>query len=244
MFKTNRNYPFIHDAEVIEWDIKSANTSVMEYYQLAEDSLIKRLSKLSKIEREVAVGKLQQKKPEFAKQLEKAFNDIIEEFMRANNLDDDDIVSIKRDAVFVKNHVIKNHTFGPVKFIPKNSYKHVVLLPKYEVYVSDSTTDVKGIADEVINLHQCGMILFLRSTVYTAHDFYELQRFFHQFVEAYKKKELDFDMYREFNSDSKFRVRSGDQEMLLDDIEEDDMNGLDISFNYVNVVMATIQATY
>ena len=31
MQKTNRDYPFIHNNEIIEWDIKSANTSLMRY---------------------------------------------------------------------------------------------------------------------------------------------------------------------------------------------------------------------
>lgn len=244
MFKTNRDFPFIHDAEVVEWDIRSANTSVMLHYNLVEPKLAERLAKLSKMEREIAVGRLQKKRPEFAKQLEEAFNRIIEEFMEANGLDDDDIVSVKRDAVFVKNHPINVPRFGEVEFVPKNRYKHVILIPRYEVYISDEVTDVKGISDEALEQHAAGMIYFLRTAAYTAHDFYELQRFFHQYVDAYKKKELDFDAYREFTSDSKFRIRLDGQELLLDTIVEEDMPNLDILFNYENVVMPVIQATF
>lgn len=245
MFKTNRDYPFIHDAEVTEWDIKSANTSVMAYYNLVEPKLAARLAKMPKMEREIAVGNLQKKHPEFAKQLEDAFNKIINEFMEVNNLTMDDVVSIKRDAVFVRNHPIKTPKLGgEVEFVPKNRYKHVILVPRYEVYIADDKTDVKGLADEVLPQHEAGMIYFLRTAAYTAHDFYGLQRFFHQYVDAYKKKELDFDAYREFTSDSKFRVTMGGHEMLLDSIEEEEMSNLDISFNYMQVVMPTIQATY
>ena len=243
MQKTNRDYPFIYNNEIIEWDIKSANTSLMSYYNLQPDKVIQKLASMTKSQREISVGKLMKKDKEFAKKLEESFNKIIQEFMDANQLSWDDIVSIKKDAVFVKNHKINHSEFGAVHFIPKNQYKHVLLLPKYEIYISDSVTDVKGIPDEKLPLHENGMLDFIRTTMESASEMNRLQSFFKEYVTAYKRKELEFDAYREFNSDSFFRI-GGDYPMLADSMIEDDVEFLDISYNYINVIMPTIQATF
>lgn len=243
MQKTNRDYPFIHNNEVIEWDIKSANTSLMRYYQLQPDDIVDKLASMAKSQREIAVGKLMRKDKEFSRALEASFNKIINEFMEANNLTWDDIVSVKKDAVFVKNHGILKHDFGAVHFIPKNQYKHVLLLPKYEIYISNEGIDVKGIPNEKLELHKEGMLEFIKTALDTADDFIAMQKFFKEYVQAYKRKELEFDAYREFNPDSLFTI-GGDFPMRTDSMIEDDMEFLDISYNYINVIMPTIQATF
>ena len=243
MQKTNRDYPFIYNNEIIEWDIKSANTSLMSYYNLQPEKVIQKLASMAKSQREIAVGKLMKKDKDFSKNLEESFNKIIQEFMDANQLSWDDIVAVKKDAVFVKNHKITHSNFGSVNFIPKNQYQHVLLLPKYEIYLSPSKIDVKGIPDEKLIYHKDGMIDFISTTMEIASNYSKLQSFFKEYVYAYKYKELEFDSYREFNSDSLFRI-GGEFPMLSDSMIEDDIDVLDISFNYVNVIIPTIQATF
>ena len=243
MQKTNRDYPFIYNNEIIEWDIKSANTSLMSYYNLQPEKVIQKLASMAKSQREIAVGKLMRKDKDFSKNLEESFNKIIQEFMDMNSLTWDDIVSVKKDAVFVKNHKITHSNFGSVHFIPKNQYKHVLLLPKYEIYLSDSKTDVKGIPDDKLSLHEEGMLDFIRNTMETASEIHKLHYFFKEYVTAYKNKDLEFDAYREFNSDSLFRI-GGEFPMMTDSMIEEDMGVLDISYNYINVVLPTIQATF
>lgn len=243
MQKTNRDYPFIHNNEIIEWDIKSANTSLMSYYNLQPENVITKLASMAKSQREISVGKLMRKDKEFAKALENSFNEIVNEFFEANELSWDDIVAVKKDAVFVKNHRIKKCEFGAVHFIPKNQYKHVLLLPKYEIYISDEKIDVKGIPDDKVKLHQDGVLDFIKTSMETADDYINLQSYFKEYVNAYKKKELDYDHYREFNPESLFRV-GGEYPMLTDSMIEEDMEFLDISYNYINVIIPTIQATF
>lgn len=243
MQKTNKDYPFIHNNEVIEWDIKSANTSLMSYYNLQPDKIIHKLAEMVKSQREIAVGKLMRKDKEFAKALEESFNKIVQEFMDANDLVWDDIVSIKKDAVFVKNHAIHKSDFGAVHFIPKNQYKHVLILPKYEIYISDEKTDVKGIPNDKLALHENGALNFIKTTMASSNNFIQMQKFFKEYVTAYKSKELEFDAYREFNPDSLFRI-GGEFPMLSDSMIEDDMEFLDISYNYINVIIPTIQSTF
>lgn len=243
MQKTNKDYPFIHNNEVIEWDIKSANTSLMSYYKLQPTKIIDKLKGLQKSQREIAVGKMMRNDKSFASSLTSSFDQIVNEFISANQLTWNDIVSVKKDAVFVKNHKITTPDFGDVHFIPKNVYKHVLLLPKYEIYISDQKVDVKGIPDEKLPLHEDGMLTFIKTTMDSANDYIIMQEFFKEYVKLYKARELPFDAYREFNPDSQFRI-GGEFPMLADSMIEDDMEILDISFNYLNVVIPTIQATF
>ena len=74
MQKTNRDYPFIHNNEIIEWDIKSANTSLMRYYNLQPNKVIDKLASMPKSQREISVGKLMKNDNEFAKDVEASFN--------------------------------------------------------------------------------------------------------------------------------------------------------------------------
>ena len=243
MMKTNYDYPFIHNNDVVEWDIHSANTSLMSYYNLQPEKVIHKILGMAKSQRVIAVGKLMRKDREFAKNLEQSFNKIVQEFMDTNQLTWDDIVSVKKDAVFVKNHKITQSDFGDVHFIPKNQYKHVLLLPKYEFYLSDKAIDVKGIPDEKLPLHENGMLYFVRNVMSLASNPMKLHSFFREYVEAYKQKELDYDAYREFNSDSLFKIL-GEYPMDSETLLDDEIDDLDISFNYMNVVLPTIQATF
>lgn len=242
---TNRDYPFITNSDIVEWDIRSANVSLMQYYHLADQELIDKLSRLPKQKREEAVGKYHLKQKGFGTALEHAFNSIIEEFMSSNSLTMDDVVAIKKDAVFVKNRKIIQPVFGDcVEFREKGHYRHALLLPRYEFYLSDSEVDVKGISDVSLGLHMSGMLQFVRNVMNSAHDWNRMNQYLKEFVDAYKKKELEFSMYREFTSDSIFRIHQGGQEILLDEIDEDDVPYLDTGFNYINIVIPTIQATF
>ena len=183
MFATNKDYPCRHDAEIVEWDIKSANTSIMEYYHLVEQPLIDKFKELPKQKREEAVGKLHLKRKGFGKELEAAFNKIIEEFKEANELTEDDIISVKRDAVFVKNHRVKKSKFGDsVVFLPKNAYEHALILPMYEFYIAKDHIDVKGIADEKVSLHENGILLFVRNVMESAYNFRSMNQYLKDYM--------------------------------------------------------------
>ena len=87
IIKTNRTIPFITNEEIAEWDIHSANTSLMRYYNLCDESLINKIEKMDKDKRVVFIGKMMRKSKEFSIQLEDAFTNILKEFIKANNLE-------------------------------------------------------------------------------------------------------------------------------------------------------------
>ena len=241
--KTNTNIPFIHHESIEEWDIRSANTSLMRYYKLATPKIIEKFEKMEKQDREPAVGLYLRKNKECAVALEKAFTDIINEFLTANGLDIDmDVISIKKDSVFVRNKVVQCSEFGDVKFIKKNSYSGCLLIPNYEFYYSRNSIDVKGISDDVLDLHQDGTLALVSMMMQESNNWIELNQFMKEYAIAYKTRQLPFNAYREFTSASKFRVNLYGSEMMMDDIDEDLIEDVDISYNYTKIYLPALKA--
>ena len=243
--KTNTDIPFIHHEMIEEWDIRSANTSLMKYYKLASPKLISKFEKMEKQDREVSVGLLIIKNREFASALEKAFTDIIEEFITVNMLDaESDIISIKKDAVFIKNKNIKYNVFGngDVRFIKKNSYTGCLLIPNYEFYYSKDIIDVKGLSDDVLPLHQDGTLAFISTMMQESNNWIELNQFMKEYSSAYKSRQLPFNAYREFTSASNFRVNMYGNELMMDEIDEDMLECTDIGYNYTKIFLPALKA--
>ena len=238
---TNKTDPYIYNEYITEWDIKSANVSLLDYYDLADNDTINRLRNMKKSQREVAVGIMCRNDHELMLKLEKAFDDIINKFIISNKLKDVDIISIKKDSVFVRNINIVNNVFGPVEFVNKNVYNGILLLPKYEFYYNPLKIDVKGINDKVLPLHKNGILKFIQNIMECGNRYLEVCAYLHDFIEYYKKRELDLDYYREFTTDSAYKVKIGDNLVYLDNIDESMLMNTDITYNFYNIILETIK---
>lgn len=236
------NYCF--GSDIVEWDISSANTSLMSFYYLKSQKVIERLQSLPKEQRVIKVGLMLQKDKEFSKALQQSFDDITDLFIKANGLTSEDIIGVRKDAVYVKNHVVTVQDFGDcVHFIPKNSYHAYIYLDPIEVFIGSRRTDVKGISDENTELHKDGMLTMIGDVVRLCEvgDTYGLNEYMHSVADAYKKRELPLEWYREFNSNSCFKWIDDDGYVLLADILEKDLDQVDISHNYFKVILPVIQ---
>ena len=239
---TNKNIPFCHGESIVEWDMKAANLSLIKYYQLANEGTIAKIEGMKKDPREVYVGKICRKNPEFASRLEQAFTDMVEFFIAQNDLDrDKDVISIKKDAVFVRNRPIRNNEFGPVLFRPKGNYSGFLKLPKYEFYWNPESLDVKGLDDGLLPLHQEGVLQLVRDVFYESKNWTELNRYLKEYAKFYKERELPFDAYREFNDNSKFTVNLGGNVLQMDMIDELMLKRVDISYNYINIYLEILK---
>lgn len=250
------------DHAITEYDIKSGNTSIMHSYPDLFDppipvEEIERLERMDKQLRVVAVGLMSKRRKGFSQSLETGFNRAVKEFLLTNSLMGDDyghpeeigdrVIDIKRDALFVIGDPVKQTQFGDyIDFRPKNVYRGYFRIKRYEFFINPDTdvVDVKGIDDKILPKHENGMLNMIR-------DLYQgmlenigrrekVSRWMSEFADAYLHKELEFDYYREFNSKSTFVLRMGDRSVEMDHIGEDDLPYLDISFNYLNVIIPLI----
>ena len=246
MFWKNPDFDKVINSRIIEWDIKSGNTSIMRAFNLCPIERIQELEEMKKQDRVIAVGNMM-KDSEFSKKLEAGFNQVVNEFMELNGLNkDDDVLRIIRDAVYVINKPIKYDTIREYcHFIPKNEYIGYFFLSPYEFFISQHSIDVKGIDDEKLKSHENGTLRVIRD-VYDAcveynMDQVKINAFMKGVVDAYIHRDLEFDAYREFNNESNFRINMYGHEILSDAITERDLSDVDISFNYLKIIIPLIK---
>lgn len=246
MFYVNKDRSMVVNGKIVEWDIKSGNTSMMYTYKMFPKKVIDAIHILSKQKRVVAIGKLMKKNKEFSKQLEQAFNSTIQQFVTINDIPKENIISIKRDAVYVLNHDIKYPTIGEyIEFVPKNTYDGWMYLSPFEFYHATDHIDVKGLNDEFLPLHENGILDFINELFITCastnKDPGRINEFLADFVKHYKNKELIDDYYREFSNDSQYRLQYPEGDLLVESLAPGDLEYLDISYNYIKIIMPIIR---
>jgi len=120
---TNQNILYLFNRLIYEYDIHSADINLCRYYNILPKETIEKISNLDKMRRVVKIGKLQKEK-EFRDKLKKAFEDIRKEFYDSNKLDINDILAVKKDAIFTTTSC-GSVVFGPVEFQVKNITHHI-----------------------------------------------------------------------------------------------------------------------
>lgn len=239
----NKTRPLLINSEIIEWDIKSANISIIKAYKLLPEDMIEKIENMPKKARNVTVGKIGMKDKTFMSTLEDKFTEVVERFINENNLDMNyDVLSVKRDAVFVINrNITSNSQMGAINFIPKNIYTGFIYIKPYEFYWTGKDVEMKNLSIDYQKLHTDGILSFIKDIFILAsrNDFKRLKLYLVEFVNAYKKKELPFDFYRTFDSMSKFTIYFdyGDRVIMSDNVDESLLKNLDISYNYINIVL-------
>ena len=203
----NPNIEYLFNDDIIEYDIHDAGFSLIQQYQLLPPEKIKELERIPKgIQRHIQVGVLQRDDKEFSKRLTDKFTEVRALFMMMNQLKDDSIISVKKDAIYTIGKV-KRTTFGKVKFMEKNHYSSYIRFPditNLELYYGENGIDVKGMGDAAVNRHRLYMLEFLRKTIKSIEQQdSSVKRKFIRFFNQYKFDELDEEFYIEFNNVSR-----------------------------------------
>ena len=242
----NRDRPVEISSEIIEWDCKRAGISICKQFNLIPNKQIDKLESLSKDKCDKALGMLSRDDKEFAKKLEDGFNKIVDDFINENHLDrESDIISIKRDAIFVINHnIVKEHWEPNITFRNKNSYVGYIAFENYEFYIkSDGVVDTKGMS--TAEFHKDGILHLIYdfySTIANSNmDIFEINKYLSELANLYKKRQLDPEYYREFNSFGKYRMRGDEKDLVMSDVNGDELDDIDISFNYESIILPLIR---
>lgn len=220
----NPDIEYLFNNEIIEYDIRDAGFSLIKQFKLLPDDKIRELTSLDKgFERHRAIGMLQRNNSELSKSLSDKFTEIRTIFLGANKLSDNNIISVKKDAIYTIGPCSKLK-FGSIVFIAKNNYTSYIRFPNVnniEIYYSSGTMDVKGIGDVSLNKHRLYMMEFLRRTIsmLESKDIM-IKRWITNFIGDYKSGDLDDEFYLEFNNLSK------------------DINPI---YNYQNIIVPMVQ---
>lgn len=248
-------------SDIIEYDIQSAGFTMIKAHNLLPQSTINYLDSLDKLKRNIAIGKIARKKPGFFKLINDHIKDYRVQFYIENELIDEDILSIKKDAIYTKKYcqylnfdiikdsqlyestnerpmvVGKDNSQTIIKFIPKYIYSAYLYLDKKELYYNRNNIDVKGITDNRLVLHEEYIIKFLHEmiTILTRYDNDLFKKKLVSFADKYKKRELHPGYYREFNDLSEFKVMIDGNIMSIDQCGDSSI--CDISYNYMHIIV-------
>lgn len=202
----NPNIEYIFNTEIIEYDIQNAGINIIKTFNLLSLNQIQDLMKLDKLECHIQIGKLQRNDKEFSKTLLEKFAEIREKFISANSLNEQNILSVKKDAIYTIKSCDKLK-FGKIEFVEKNIYSSYIRFPEnsnIEIYYSSNKIDIKGIGEIGLNIHRLYLLMFLKKIISLIESKdNSIKRYFINFIDKYKQLELDEGYYIKFNNMSK-----------------------------------------
>lgn len=228
-------YSFSH--MIYEYDMKNAGYNLAKAYQLLPEDTLSSLGRMKKERRTVEIGKLQMKNQVLKESMQEAFKKARRMFFEANMIEDGDVISIKKDAIFLKRPCEHTTFLEYIDFRIKNTYTSYLRLQKrIEVYYQEDDMDIKGLGDAALEYHKDYLVSFLRQFCY----FMETDtkentiKWFRRFVDKYKQKELPLGYYRRFQQDAYFDILGDDSKYY--EYWEDKVDEVDITFNYFNLL--------
>lgn len=200
----NPKIEYLFNSLIYEYDIRNAGFSIIKEYGLLNSNEIIRLSQLDKLTQTIEIGKLMGKDKEFSIRLQEHFSLIRKFFIDSNYIIDNDIIAVKKDAIFSTKEC-SELKFGLVEFRVKNKYSSFIRFPRnnnLEIYYNDGCKlEVKGITETNLNKHRLYMLNFIQKMI----KFIEtrniaVKSFFRNFIMDYKWFNLETDYYLRFNN--------------------------------------------
>lgn len=237
----NKSYTYLKNVIITEWDISSAGLSVIKYKKLLPKDEIDKLSNMTKKMRTIREGLFQKENPLLAEKIVTTLEDIREVFVSANDISEDNVLSIKKDALFIIN---KNPSYTKIfdefLFREKGKYTSFVLLNKAELYLkTDGSLDVKGIPSESVECQEKFILKDIAHILKMAEKVNQEQLYtiLKNYRNKYLNRELPVETYRELDS-GLYRINSV---YMSKEIDKDLLNDIDITQNYMNYILPLIK---
>lgn len=235
---TDKSSDFII-SDIIEYDMRRAGLSIIKEDKLLPPEVIAKLDKLPKKECDIKIGKMERSDKTLKDKKNSGFTKYRLLFGEANDLTDEDILSVKKDAIYVKKFCYETHFGEHIEFAEKNIYQAFLLLGRYEIYWNENSIDVKGITDEHLKLHKDYIMKVIWKFIgyLTRYDYDGARKYIVQVMDDYKHRRLSAGYYREFNEYSKFICYLGNEEQpsSLNDVGDSMIQNLVIGYNYLEV---------
>ena len=125
----NKDIPYLFGKNIYEYDIHHAGISITREFSLLPEESIDKIEQKAKNKKEIAtlLGLIQREDKEFKEKLAKGFVKARQLFFESNGIEDNEILSIKKDAIFTLKPC-KKVTFGFIEFNMKHLYSSYLIL--------------------------------------------------------------------------------------------------------------------
>jgi hypothetical protein len=245
--KTNYTTPLRYvQSSIYEYDIRKANISILLKYGAISKETYNEFLVMDKKERQIKIGLMQRENPKLKQVLETGFEEARKLLIESNSIELDEIISIKKDALFIT-RPLHQTSFSPIEFVLKNRYDIFLKTecPKLEFFFGvdneESILDVKGVKDEALPIHYDTWVTFLCNLFgyLLNNDIDSAIKYLSSISKSYINRLLPVEWYREFNSQSHFRIIPGFvSEFTIDRAPDPSyMGALNIEYNY-NLLMS------
>jgi hypothetical protein len=248
ILKDNYTAPIdsIVSSVIREYDLKEAGFNIIINEGLLSEKYINKLKEKTKDERTILIGKLMRKSKELNRSLTQSFGKVRKEFIELNDISEDKILSIKKDAIFVLNDRAEKEKFRGYNFRMKNKYSSFFKLSEKEFYYSSwkRSIDIKGINDKVKEDHKDYLIerIMRIMKLNETNSKENMIKILRMFRSEYLNRELDIEYYREFNSRNmfKYNFKLGKDGVYSENVDNFMKEELDITYNYFNIIIPLI----
>ena len=224
---------------IVEYDIKSANINCLLNSGVISKEDYDKYNRMTKHDREIAIGNLHNILSGKGINVSGVISDKLREyrykFVNSNNIEDFEIVRIAKDAMYINRSVDVSYTSfdDNILFRKKMVASSMMNLNGILIFVwyddrNEINIEVKGLGKNT-DSHQNGMLTLIANSIYMI-DRISIQDAILYIQDAYRMyiaRQLPLDYYREFNSESNFKVINSNYSLPS-------INGLtniDISFN-------------
>lgn len=228
-----------------EYDMVDAGFSIIKEYKLLPPDKIEELSMLPKKDKNIAIGKINGKNKELSLKFHASFKLMIQKFFEINKIEEDHVLSVKRDAVFLKSKIARHTKLTKhIHFKLKHKFTSYINLNGIECYY-DSDKDVltvKNIGGNVFKFNN-GILLIIKEYMLIKEKIGKRKNSsvyvkLMTLRDDYVNRRLGNEYYREFNRDAVYRLNTFTYSM--EDIDGFDLNEVDIAYNYMNVIVPLI----
>lgn len=241
----NPAYDYIKSGIIKEYDIKAAGLNMLIAANLLSEEQVKYYNNLEKKRRNIELGLLQKDRM-YSKAISENLKKYRKLFFEANEIDENKVLSIRRDAIFIINSRIKHTKFDNVEFVSKNRYSSYYQINKCDFLYSkkDDILHVKGIDDAILEYQEKYMLKFMRK-LFGLNEISNKSacNYLYEFADKYRHKQLNKEYYRDLNT-GLFRLKkvkiNGNNIGIVDAHMED----IDIRYNYMNVIIPLINMIF
>lgn len=237
----NPDYVYWKNVQIVEYDIKDGGLSIIKENKLLDQPLIDKLISQEKEIRNINIGKIQAKDKDLSKNMVEGFGDARERFVNNNNIAEVNILSVKKDAIFLINPKNINGIISEnIEFRKKETYTSYLYINRKEFLYSAKTKGltIKGFTQESKEYQKNFLLKDIKKFMRQAESVEPevLFKSLKTYRENYLNKKLPTETYR--NLDTGMYLIDGYE---MSECDDSYIDKLDISYNYITYILPIIR---
>lgn len=219
---------------IVEYDIKSANITMLRKYHMIDDNCYNYLRNLPKINREIEVGLMIRENPKFLEVINNGIIEAKKQLFYKNKINPDSVIRIANDAVYINSSLdLPYTTFDDVIFKIKSVSSAIMKINRllFLYWYSNQNININVIGlGKSQELHSNYMIGFIAQVINYIEivSIKDALSFVTQFIDDYINLKLDKHFYRELTPESLYKCKNSS--FYMSDI--DNLNDIDIGYNF------------